>query len=59
LGLAWKFASVARAEGSRVLVNGDRMPGGAGIPKARLNFAENLLRRRRRVHGDGFWGKTR
>ena len=37
-----------RAEtwGDRVLVDGDKMPGAKFFPDARLNFAENLLRRR-------------
>ena len=37
-----------RAEtwGDRVLVDGDKMPGAKFFPNARLNFAENLLRRR-------------
>ena len=34
-----------RAE-KRILVDGDRMPGAAFFPDARLNFAENLLRKR-------------
>src|SRR6266705_4382049 len=43
----WKFANVrASAKGARVLVNGERMPGARWYPEARLNFAENLLRRR-------------
>jgi len=32
--------------GDRVLVDGDKMPGAKFFPDARLNFAENLLRRR-------------
>ncbi len=41
------FADVkARTWGKRVLVDGDRMPGAKWFPDARLNFAENLLRRR-------------
>ncbi|HET8727619.1 MAG TPA: acetoacetate--CoA ligase, partial [Alphaproteobacteria bacterium] len=32
--------------GDRVLMDGDRMPGARFFPDARLNFAENLLRRR-------------
>ncbi|MBI2584858.1 MAG: acetoacetate--CoA ligase [Rhodospirillales bacterium] len=41
------FASVKAATwGSRVLVDGDKMPGAKWFPDARLNFAENLLRRR-------------
>jgi len=36
----------AAAWGTCVLVDGDRMPGAKWFPDARLNFAENLLRRR-------------
>jgi len=43
----------------QVLQDGDRMPGARWYPGARLNFAENLLRKR----GDGdaivFWGEER
>jgi len=43
----WDFAGViAETRGDRVLVDGDRMPGAKFFPDARLNFAENLLRRR-------------
>jgi len=43
----WDFCGViASARGERVLVDGDRMPGAQFFPDARLNFAENLLRRR-------------
>jgi len=38
-------------------VNGDRMPGARWYPEARLNFAENLLRRRDASNGDGFLGR--
>ncbi|MGI9591884.1 MAG: acetoacetate--CoA ligase [Myxococcota bacterium] len=43
----WRFCEVIgeRGEGA-VLVDGDRMPGARWFPDARLNFAENLLRRR-------------
>ena len=37
---------VAEAWGDTVLANGDKMPGAVWFPDARLNFAENLLRRR-------------
>lgn len=37
---------IAETWGLRVLVDGDRMPGARFFPDARLNFAENLLRRR-------------
>jgi len=42
----WNFCGVvAETSGERVLVDGDRMPGARWFPDARLNFAENLLRR--------------
>jgi acetoacetyl-CoA synthetase len=43
----WSFVGVSCTErGARVLQDGDRMPGARWFPDARLNFAENLLRRR-------------
>jgi acetoacetyl-CoA synthetase len=43
----WDFGDIrAAARGERVLVDGDEMPGARFFPDARLNFAENLLRRR-------------
>jgi len=43
----WDFAEViARTRGSRTLVDGDKMPGARWYPDARLNYAQNLLRRR-------------
>src|SRR5438034_1333672 len=56
----WKFASVrASAKGTRVLVNGDRIPGARWYPEARLNFAENLLRRRDASTAMVFWGEDK
>lgn len=45
---ALKDYTGVRAEtwGERVLVDGDKMPGAKWYPDARLNYAENLLRRR-------------
>jgi acetoacetyl-CoA synthetase len=44
--LLWSYCGVIGDPGSsRVLVDGDRMPGAKWFPDARLNFAENLLRR--------------
>ncbi|UCH75235.1 MAG: acetoacetate--CoA ligase [Rhodospirillales bacterium] len=37
---------VAESRGDRALIDGDRMPGAQFFPDAKLNFAENLLRRR-------------
>jgi acetoacetyl-CoA synthetase len=43
---AWDFCGVrAEQRGERVLINEDRMPGARFFPDARLNYAENLLRR--------------
>ena len=43
----WDFCGVvAETRGTRVLVDGDKMPGATFFPDARLSFAENLLRRR-------------
>jgi acetoacetyl-CoA synthetase len=43
----WSFAGVIGDRGTNeVLVDGDLMPGAKWFPHARLNFAENLLRRR-------------
>src|SRR3990172_6199588 len=37
---------LAESRGDTVLEDEDRMPGARWVPQARLNFAENLLRRR-------------
>ncbi|NGO54755.1 acetoacetate--CoA ligase [Allomesorhizobium camelthorni] len=42
-GLVWEFCGIAGERGETVLTNGDKMPGAAFFPDARLNFAENLL----------------
>jgi len=43
----WDFGGiVAQRRGPVVLRNGDKMPGAQWFPDARLNFAQNLLRRR-------------
>ena len=43
----WDFGEiVAETKGERILVDGDRMPGARWFPDAKLNFAENLMRRR-------------
>ena len=42
----WDFCDViAETRGEVVLEHGDRMPGARWFPQARLNYAENLLRR--------------
>lgn len=42
--LVWDFCGVVGDKGKRPLIDGDRMPGAAFFPDARLNYAENLLR---------------
>ncbi len=46
---------VAAKKGATVLVDGDRMPGAKWFPEARLNLAENLLRRGDRGDALVFW----
>ena len=42
----WRFAGVlGEGEDGPVLLEAQRMPGARWFPQARLNFAENLLRR--------------
>ena len=42
----WDFCDVkAETRGSRVLVDATKMPGAKFFPDARLNYAENMLRR--------------
>ena len=56
----WTFCGViAATPGDTVLVDGQRMPGARWFPEARLNFAENLLRRRDRGSAIVFWGEDR
>ena len=42
----WDFCGVIGDKGSVFLTDGHKMPGAQFFPEARLNFAENLLRRR-------------
>jgi acetoacetyl-CoA synthetase len=42
----WDFCGVIGDKGERRLLDADRMPGARFFPDARLNFAENLMRRR-------------
>jgi acetoacetyl-CoA synthetase len=44
--LLWDFGGVVGDKGGRYLIDGDRMPGASFFPDARLNYAENLLRKR-------------
>ncbi len=55
---AWDFCSIiAETRGTRVLVDGDKMPGARFFPDARLNFAQNLLRRRDDSDALVFWSE--
>jgi acetoacetyl-CoA synthetase len=58
----WDDGEVIGIPGERVLDHADRMPGARWFPDARLNFAENLLERRR-ADDDGdamvFWGEDK
>ena len=43
--LIWDYCGIVGERGERVLADGDRMPGARFFPDAKLNFAENLLRK--------------
>ncbi|WP_163270140.1 acetoacetate--CoA ligase [Chelativorans alearense] len=43
--LVWDFCGIVGERGERVLVDGEKMPGASFFPDAKLNFAENLLRK--------------
>jgi acetoacetyl-CoA synthetase len=57
--LLWDYSGIiAGTKGDRVVTDLDKMPGAQWFPGARLNFAENLLRRRDDLtamvfHGEG------
>ncbi|MDP1717996.1 MAG: AMP-binding protein, partial [Burkholderiales bacterium] len=56
----WSFCGViASIQGETVLADRDKMPGARWFPDARLNFAENLLRRRDDATAIVFWGEDR
>ncbi|MGD8790091.1 MAG: acetoacetate--CoA ligase, partial [Burkholderiales bacterium] len=56
----WDFADVvAQTRGSRTLIDADKMPGAKWFPDARLNYAENLLRRRDDEKAIVFWGEDK
>ncbi|MFH1605561.1 MAG: AMP-binding protein, partial [Pseudomonadota bacterium] len=56
----WQYAGVkAGTRGTRALVHGERMPGAQWFPDARINFAENLLRRRDTADAIVFWGEDK
>jgi acetoacetyl-CoA synthetase len=56
----WSFCGVIGDTGNGpALAEGHRMPGARWFPEARLNYAENLLRRRDRSPAIVFWGEDR
>ena len=56
----WDFAGIiGDGPGARIVIDGDRMPGARWFPDARLNYAENLLRRRDEADALVFWGEDR
>ena len=58
--LVWEFCGViAEQQGDVVVEDFDRMPGARWFPQARLNFAQNLLRRRDQATALVFWGEDR
>jgi acetoacetyl-CoA synthetase len=55
----WDFCGVvASRRGTTVLVDGDKMPGARWFPEARLNLAENLMRRGDRGDAFVFWDES-
>ncbi len=55
-----RFCGVKAASwGERVIADGDRMPGARFFPDAKLNFAENLLKRRDEADALVFWGEDK
>ncbi len=56
----WEHGGViAEQKGQRLLIDADRMPGARFFPDAKLNFAQNLLRRDDDSPALFFWGEDR
>ena len=56
----WNFCGVIASDrGSRAVADREKMPGARWFPDARLNFAENLLRRRDDTVALVFWGEDK
>ncbi|UUX48230.1 acetoacetate--CoA ligase [Nisaea acidiphila] len=56
----WDFSGIVGDKGSDVILkDGDKMPGAAFFPDAKVNFAENLLRRRDDADAIVFWGEDK
>jgi acetoacetyl-CoA synthetase len=57
--LVWRYCGVIGEETGPVLINADRMTDAKFYPQARLNFAENLLRRNDGGEALVFWGEDK
>ena len=55
----WEFGEVRGEMGATVVTDREKMPGAQWFPEARLNFAENLLRRRDDADALVFWGEDK
>ena len=55
----WEFGGVIGEMGKTVVVDREKMPGAKWFPQARLNYAENLLRRRDAADALVFWGEDK
>lgn len=53
----WRFANVKGFMGETILENPEQMPGARWFPEARLNFAQNVLRRVDESEAIVFWGE--
>ena len=55
----WEFGELRGEIGDTVVTGSEKMPGAKWFPEARLNFAENLLRRRDDADALVFWGEDK
>ncbi|MGV0952342.1 MAG: acetoacetate--CoA ligase, partial [Azonexus sp.] len=55
----WDFCGAVGEKGTKILVDRDRVPGARWFPEARLNYAENLLKRRDEGEALVFWGEDK
>ena len=55
--LVWDYCDVIGDKGKDILLNGERMQEARFFPEARLNYAENLLRRNDDSLAMVFWGE--
>ena len=55
----WEFGEVRGEMGSTLVIDREKMPGAQWFPEGKLNFAENLLRRRDSADALVFWGEDK